>query len=53
MDLKVNEELLEKLIFVLSVLSKIDENFQKQEEGSDVCFEEFVLRILEMQEKAA
>ena len=50
MDSQHQEEMLEKLVLVLA---EINEKLQGNERGSEICFEEFVLKILEVSEEAA
>lgn len=50
MDSQRQEEMLEKLVVVLA---EINEKLQENEQGRGTCFEEFVLKILEISEKAA
>lgn len=50
MDSQHQEEMLEKLVLVLA---EINEKIQENKQGSEICFEEFVLRILELSEVAA
>jgi hypothetical protein len=50
MDSQHQEEMLEKLVLVLA---EINQKLRESEQGSQICFEDFVLKILEVSEVAA
>lgn len=50
MHTKHQEEMLEKLVLVLA---EINQKLRENEQGNQVCFEDFVLKILEVSEEAA
>lgn len=50
MDVRSQEEMLEELVLVLAEINK---KLQENERGSEICFEEFVLKILGVSKEAA
>lgn len=50
MNSQLQEEMLEKLVLILA---EINQKLRENEGGSQICFEEFVLKILEVSEEAA